>query len=244
MKIDVYTTPAEVSETALQGNGVVVMDILRAGTTICQALRSGCKEIIPVASIEQAIDLAGNLIKDKTLLCGERNGIIIPGFNLGNSPFEYTSERVAGKSLIFTTTNGTVALDKAKRAREVVIGGFVNFLSILEFMKRWESDISLLCAGDKGRLSLEDSVCAGMFVWHLKRYFGKDVHLTDSARAVEILYGKFKNKLGELVSTTAHGLYLRSIKFEEDVKLCAQIDALPIIPIYRKNKVVRYEEAK
>jgi len=195
VQIDVYITPAELADSALHNHGVIVIDILRAGTTMCQALKSGCKEIIPVATIEQAMNIAGNLFRDNTMLCGEREGKIIKGFDLGNSPFEYTPERVKGKSLVMSTTNGTVALDKSRRARHVVMGAFVNFTSVVDAVKTWGTDIAIVCSGRNGRMSLEDTVAAGMFVKRIKEACPAYTKETDTAAAAVILYDTYSASL-------------------------------------------------
>ena len=110
MRVEVFFTPHQVDEMYLRDRIVVVIDVLRASTTIAMALRNGAKEIIPVATVESAMKIVGNLFGDVTLLGGERNGKMIEGFNLGNSPLEYIEERVRGKSIIFSTTNGSQAM--------------------------------------------------------------------------------------------------------------------------------------
>ncbi len=238
MHIDVYVTPVGVTDMALQNYGVIVIDILRAGTTMCQALKSGCREIVPVATIEHAMNIAGNLFRDNTLLCGEREGRLIRGFDLGNSPFEYTPERVKGKSLIMTTTNGTVALDKARRARHVIMGAFVNFSAVINTVRTWGCNVTILCSGRNGRMSLEDMVAAGMFVTRIKEACPEYTEETDTAAAAVILYQKFAASLENLVRNTVHGKYLESIEFGKDVVFCAQIDTIPVVPTLKDASVI------
>lgn len=242
MHIDLYITPVGVKEMSLQDKGVIVVDILRAGTTICRALLSGCKEIVPVETVEQAMALAGSLFRDTILLCGEREGKIVPGFDLGNSPMEYTAKRVKNQSLIFTTSNGTAALVKAQRAGRVVIGGFVNCSNIINTLVKWERDIAILCSGSNGRMSLEDTVAGGMFVKRLVEHFGNKVTLTDTAHAAQILYEQFADSLVKMVKNTVHGKYLQSIDFAEDVEYCAKVDSLEIVPILINKTIVRLDE--
>ena len=121
MQVDVFFAPQHVEELALRDKTVVVIDVLRASSSIAVALFNGAKEIIPVPTVEAAMKIVGNLAGDVTLLGGERNGRMIEGFHLGNSPAEYAEERVRGKSIVFTSTNGSQAIAKAKYAREMIV---------------------------------------------------------------------------------------------------------------------------
>ena len=123
MKIEVCFTPAQVDESDLRDKNVVVIDILRASTTIIIALSNGAKEVVPVETIEGAVKIASGLFSETTLLCGERDGRTIEGFHLGNSPLEYNEEKVRGKTLVFTSTNGSLALIKGKNARNLIVLG-------------------------------------------------------------------------------------------------------------------------
>ena len=160
MRVELHFSPHLIDELALRDKSVVVIDVLRASTTIAAALSNGAKEIIPVATIEAAVKISGNLFGDVTLLGGERHGKAIPGFHLGNSPAEYSEERVRGKSIIFSTTNGALALAKARYARELLVCGFVNISTVVDFFRAQPHDFIILCSGNNGMLSMEDSVCA------------------------------------------------------------------------------------
>ena len=123
MRVDVFFTPHHLDEMGLREKRVVLIDVLRASTTIATALYNGAKEVIPVATVEAAMKIVGNLSGEVTLLGGERNGKMIDGFHLGNSPAEYTEQRVRGKSIVFTSTNGSQAFVKARYAKELVVCG-------------------------------------------------------------------------------------------------------------------------
>ena len=164
MKIDILFTPSNVDELHLRDKNVVVIDVLRASTTIVTALANGAKEIIPVASVESAVKISANLFGDVILLGGERNGKMIEGFHLGNSPQEYTEDVVKNKSIIFSTTNGSQAMVRSRYAKNLVIGCFVNVSKIVEFVHETGGDFTIICAGRNGAFCLEDTVCAGMIV--------------------------------------------------------------------------------
>jgi len=234
MKIDLCFSQSQLDEMQLREKHVIVVDVLRASTTVVAALFNGAREIIPVGSIESAVKISGSLFGDVTLRGGERNGKIIQGFNLGNSPLEYSEATVRGKSIIFCTTNGSVAMVKSRYARTMAVAGFVNISAIVEFVKSLQSDIFLLCAGRPpatGGFSLEDAVCAGMIVQRLAAEKSLSLELTDPSLAAQSLYKSYGRSLLKMLKNTDHGKYLMEIGFANDIKLCAQTDAMPIVPV-------------
>ena len=134
IRAEVHFTAFRLEELQLKDRNIVVLDVLRAGTSIATALHNGAKQIIPVNNIESAMKISGGLSTDVTLKAGERNAKMIEGFHLGNSPREFTPEAVKGKSIIFLTTNGTSAVVRGKHARNLVMGGFVNLSAIVGFL--------------------------------------------------------------------------------------------------------------
>lgn len=233
MKIDLCFSQSQLDEMQLRDKNVVVIDVLRSSTTVVAALKNGAREIIPVGSIESAVKISGSLFGDVTLRGGERNGKMIQGFNLGNSPLEYSEAMVRGKSIIFCTTNGSVAMVKSRYARKMAVGGFVNMTAVVEFVRSLQSDVLILCAGRPpmtGGFSLEDAVCAGMIIQRLTAEKSNDIELTDPSLAAQNLAKSFGRSILKMLKNTDHGRYLIEIGFEEDVKLCAQLDVLPIVP--------------
>jgi len=162
----VHLIPPLVPDGALRGGVVLVIDVLRASTMIVHALRAGCSSIIPCLEIEEAWRVAGSFPKGSVLLAGERDGISIEGFDLGNSPSECTPELCDGKTVVFTTTNGTRALQACLEARAVVIGALVNFEATCARLEGESGSLHLLCAGTDGQISYEDTLVAGAFVKH------------------------------------------------------------------------------
>src|SRR3989339_400165 len=155
-----YTPPTPGAAGGLAGATVVVIDVLRASTTIIHALNAGAAEIIPCGEVEQARALAADFPREEVVLGGERGGLPIDGFDLGNSPSEYTPDRVAGRTIVFTTTNGTRAMMRCRKAGRVLIGAFVNASAVAEQLVGCER-ISLLCAGTEGEYSRDDILMAG-----------------------------------------------------------------------------------
>lgn len=248
MRIDVCFDPFELDELELRGKNIVVIDVLRSSTTIAVALNNGAREIIPVESIENAVKISGSLFGDVTLRGGERNGKTIQGFNLGNSPLEYTEATVKGKSIIFCTTNGSVAMYKSRFAQNLAIGSFVNISTVIDFIKEMQTDVLILCAGRANAVSnfsLEDTVCAGMIVHKLAAAKDLSLELTDSSLASQALYKTYGKSLLKMMKNTEHGKYLTEIGFIEDIKVAAAIDSYPVLPVLNGNVIkLRREEPK
>lgn len=238
MQLDVLFSVLEVDEMQMRDKNIVVIDILRSSTTIAYALANGAREIIPVATIENASKMSGSVFGDATIRGGERNGKIIQGFNLGNSPLEYSEENVKGKTIIFCTTNGTVALVKSRHARNLVVGGFVNLTTTIEFVKEKNEDFVFLCAGRGSALSgfsLEDTICAGMMIHKLIEEENCDIILTDSALAAKHMYKGMGRSIPKILKNSEHGKYLIEIGFKEDIKICGNIDSVPVLPTWIGN---------
>ncbi|WP_188396529.1 2-phosphosulfolactate phosphatase [Sporomusa sp. GT1] len=231
MNIDICFTPNDFDDEKYSKYSAVVIDVLRATTSIATACANGCKELIPVRTVAEANKLKAN--NPDILLAGEREGLLIPGFNLGNSPFEYTREQVASKTIVMTTTNGTLALTKASAAQKVYAMAFVNAAAITSALQQQQDDVVIVCAGSEGRFSLEDTLCAGL----LAERFSKTAKLSDTALAAQAMYRDFAAELLPRVAESSHASYLRSIGFEQDVMLCLQQDTLSVIPVFENGTI-------
>jgi 2-phosphosulfolactate phosphatase len=240
MRIDCHFTPSPVDELALRERTVVVIDVLRASSTIITALANGAREVIPASTVEAAMKIAGNLGPDQALLGGERNGRTIPGFDLGNSPAEYVASRVQGKSIIFSSTNGSQAMVKARYAAELVIGAFLNMAEVAAFVRERSKDFVVLCSGRNGGFSLEDTVCAGMLIARVAEEL--DPVLSDSAVAAMSLYRSLGRGILKMMRGSDHGRYLEEIGFGGDIRYCAGVDTLPVVPLLEGN-VLRLRRA-
>jgi len=237
MKIDLYFTPNEITEDRLKDHLAVVVDVLRASTTICAALAAFAKEVVPAASIADAIQLASQLSRDSILLCGEREGKLIEGFDLGNSPFQYTSAVVKGKTLIFGSTNGSPTIVKTRQASRTLVSGFVNLGVVVHALSRIEMPISILCAGKLSQFAIEDAVCAGMILDEVKRRVGVELELNDAAMSAIVLAERYRDSIPDLVAQSHHGKYLAEIGMERDLPFCADLNRLPLLPTYSEGKI-------
>ena len=230
MRVELHFTPHKADELSLRETTVVVIDVLRASTTIAAALRNGAKEIIPVTSVERAVKISGSLFGDYVLRGGERQGKMIDGFNLGNSPLEYTEEKVKGKSIIFSTTNGSHAIDKARYAGSLVVCGFVNMATVVNSLKQNKRDLAIICAGTNGMFAIEDAVCGGMLVHRLSQDKSLDLELSDGAVGALALHKTFGKGIPKMIKNSEHGKYLAGIGFEDDLDVCAAVDTIPVLP--------------
>lgn len=201
---------------------VVVIDVLRASTTIVAALLAGAREVIPVDDVEQAVLSAGQLGKERILLTGERQGLKINGFDLGNSPLDYTPERVSGKTILMTTTNGTRAFRAVSTAHTVVCGTLLNAAGIAEFCQELNMDVTLLCAGTHGRFSMDDAIAAGGIV-DAFRNRGIAFQTDDSTETAYELFDLRRTDLRAALEATGHGKRLMELGFADDVAFCAQL---------------------
>ena len=244
LKIIVYFSHHEVdSDLNLKDKNVVIIDVLRTSTTMITGLANGAKEIIPTESIAAA-GIIGRNSQGQALLCGEKNGKLIEGFNLGNSVKEYSEENVKGKSLIFSSTNGTPALIKSKFARNCVVLGFVNISRVVKYLNSLGEDSIVLCAGKAEEFSLEDTVCAGMLISLLtsKQIAKHQYELSDSAVGAAKLYLSYKKDLLKMMHDSEHGKYLVSLGFGQDLVDCSMVDVYDILPVQR-NGVIKSIEA-
>jgi 2-phosphosulfolactate phosphatase len=234
MKIDVLYSPVQADELFFTGKTTVVIDVLRASSTIITALTNGAKEVVPVGTVEFAVKVSGGIFGGQTLLGGERNTKKIEGFALGNSPSEYTTEIVSGKSIVFYSTNGSRAIVKAKYSTNLFICSFNNLKALAKHIKKLNEDVVVLCAGNNNFFSLEDSVCAGMLTSELIAG-NKTFELTDASTSALTLFKSFGKNIFKLLSETDHGQLLINNGFEDDLKACSELDSTDVIPFYAGN---------
>lgn len=240
MHIAVSLSPGtRARDIAQLGNALgcyVVIDVLRASTVICTALSNGAKEIIPFADVEAARSQHAK-VASSSLLCGEREGVKIPGFDLGNSPAEYTRESVSGKSLYYASTNGSVALAQSPRGVETVVAGLVNLTAAAEQIDKTGLTTLIVCSGREGGFSLEDAVCAGALIARLWEVSEHAEPATDSAYAAQAIWDRYKDDPTMALWQSDHGKYLISLGFGSDLATCADVDGLPVVPILRDGRL-------
>ncbi|MBX7167230.1 MAG: 2-phosphosulfolactate phosphatase [Pirellulales bacterium] len=227
--IYVHLLPSLVTPQALAGDAVVVIDVLRATTTMLGALAGGATEIIPCLTIDDARAAAASR-GGNVLLGGERGGVRIDGFDLGNSPAEYSPERVGGRNVVFTTTNGTRALLAASRARTVLLGAFTNRSAVVEHL-RHEPVVHLLCAGTDGHVTAEDTLLAGALATGWIEH-APLVRLNDEAQLAAAAWSDALRRgtpLEELLRRSRGGLNLLELGYDDDLTACAAVDAVGLL---------------
>jgi 2-phosphosulfolactate phosphatase len=246
VRADAWLGVADLTPTDVAGRVVAVVDVLRASTTIAAALAHGARAVIPCASTEDASLRAKTLSRADILLAGEQRMRPIPGFDLGNSPADYTAETVAGKTIVFTTTNGTPALlgVHSAGAADVVVAAYANFSAILVLLRaalRGGTDIGILCAGHNGRFALEDAACAGSFLRELAEGVPDVLH-NDAALAclaVERRYAAAGAATPTAIEASEHGRALAQEGFTGDLAVCATRDIFPVVPIYQDRQITK-----
>ncbi|MFN1835624.1 2-phosphosulfolactate phosphatase [Balneola sp. MJW-20] len=227
--IDVYYSIHGFQEEDLRGKTAVVIDVLRASSSIVTALSRGAKRIIPVADMEEAVKIASPMDSRDYLLCGEKDGNKIEGYHLGNSPLEYVPDVIGNKTLIFNTTNGTKAIRKASLANQVYVGAFLNQQSILNAINEHDDEVVLICSGWRGRLSLEDALFAGSLVHHLSNGVMSD-QLKDSAKIAFGLFERFGQDLEKTIGESDHAKRLAKLVPEGDIPFCCKVDEFDTLP--------------
>ncbi len=240
--IQIYNLPKFADPEELAGGTAVVIDVLRAATTIVYALQAGAKTVIPCREIDEARSIASRFPPNEKILGGERGGMPIEGFDVGNSPEEYTPERVRGKTIVFTTTNGTQALLHAKMAKQIWLGAFVNATAVVRHLVGQET-VHLLCAGTDGQSSDDDILLAGMLAEKLQRQGGMQYKLNDQGIAacelwrhtLEIIQAQMTEPpepepLAKILRHSLGGQNLVSLGLDRDILAAARIDRFAIVP--------------
>jgi 2-phosphosulfolactate phosphatase len=240
--LEVVFTPEEIKNRRLSDKLIVVIDVLRASSTIVTALAYGCRGLVPILSPEQAKEKAQQFKKEEVLLGGEREGRKIKGFDLGNSPREYQKEIVEDRMIIFSTTNGVKTLERVRGAFRIIIASFLNLQATFNYCSKFQGDILLACAGKEGYFSLEDTVCAGMLINSLRDIYSDTCQEVDANLTAQVLYKKFGNNILEMLRKSQHGRYLESIGLRKDLEFCSQLDIFNIVPIFRDGLISLNEE--
>ncbi len=242
MNVEVFLTSSNVGEDDVRGRTVVVIDVLRACSTIAAALENGARAVVPVQDMAQAGRIAQNLDPDVYLLGGERGGKKIDGYHLGNSPREYTRERVQGRDVIFNTTNGTRALARARGAQHLLAGSFLNARRVVEAVRAFGRDAVIVCAGQDDRISLEDTLCAGLLLYRL--WDGEEPErVTDTAHIAYTQYLHDREDTAAALRRCDNARRLVTLGLEDDIEYCLQIDRLPVLPYYKDNRLVLRQDA-
>lgn len=244
MKVFVYHTPEQVPAGALPDCAIAV-DVLRATTTIATALAAGAEAVQTFSDLNQLIQTSDAWPADQRILIGERSGKTVEGFDLGNSPFDCTRERVQDCRIFMSTTNGTRALERITAANTVLAAALVNRGSVVQYLQAQQPpQIWVVGSGWEGSFSLEDTVCAGAIAHSLQLVTQmpvEDLAGNDETIAAIALYRHYQDDLVTLMQHATHGQRLLKLDRHEDLKYCAQTDILEVLPIQREGCLVQYK---
>lgn len=231
--VRVYALPEEIPPGELEGSIAVVIDVLRASTTIVHALAAGAKWVVPFGDVEAAKMFAADQAAGTVVLGGERRGVMIDGFHLGNSPESYTPESVGGKIVAFTTTNGTRALFRSEESDRIIIGSFVNLAAVVDVLSKDIRPVNLICAGTDGRITSEDLLCAGTIAAELRSRAGSMLNVDEATdAAVELLDTAGASAIEVLAALRESngGRNLIELGYDSDIERSATRDLFPIAP--------------
>ena len=233
-QVEVCFSPLLFEEFAKPNSIVVVVDVFRATSAIVTAFQHGAKSFIPVSTIEEAKELAAQGF----LAGGERNGEVVEGFEFGNSPFSYMNDKIIGREIALTTTNGTRAINIASDAADtLLIGSFLNLQALADYIQKQEKDVIIFCAGWKNRFNMEDSLFAGALT-NLLLNSGKFYSDCDSANASSLVYRTGRKNLMTFLKSCSHRKRLSHLNLEKDVEYCLQRDTTDVIPVLKDGKLV------
>lgn len=240
MTLDVVFTPLGLTSGDVAGRTVVVVDVLRATTTICAALHHGARAVVVATDIEDASRLAHTLDTSDVLLAGERHCKPILGFQLGNSPDEMRPDVVQGKTLVMTTTNGTRALLATGGARDVIVASAVNLTAAgaaAAAAMEEHGDLTILCAGREQGFGMDDAYLAGRLV--VEALGGRRTRkgLNDAALVAVDLVRRYGNRTHRVLALSHAGRDLAALGLGADVVAAAAVDAHPVVPRYRDRRI-------
>lgn len=236
-KIEVCYSPALYPYYRNDEAIVVVADILRATTAICAAFENGVRHVVPVAGLEEAREWK----KKGFLVAAERDGIVLDFADFGNSPFNFTPERVKDATIVYSTTNGTQAIRTAAEARHVVIGAFVNLSALSEWLISKDSDVLVFCAGWKNRYNLEDSLFAGALADTLIRGGRYDTNCDATVTSIE-LWELARKDLPGYMEKAAHRHRLKKLGLDDIMPYCTTPDSTRVIPLLKDHLLVEHRE--
>lgn len=229
--VQVCLSPALVDTYSVKDSVVVVIDILRATTCICAALDSGVEYIVPVQTVEECLSY-----RSQGYLCAaERDGKMVEGMDMGNSPESYVHPAMRGRRIAFTTTNGTQAIHAALGAKEIVVGSFSNQTVLVEWLRNQQQNVLLLCSGWKNRVNLEDTSFAGAVVDALEPDFSVN---DDAAVIARSLFHEVRKSKRSYMLYSAHYERITDLNLQRDVKYSLRQDSHPVLPIYHDGKLV------
>lgn len=237
MKIDIIISADDIQESKIKNKNVVVIDMLRATTVITTAFMNGCREVIPYLTVDEALNKGKTLSRDSYVLGGERKAVKIEGFDLCNSPLEYTKDIVNDKTVIITTTNGTRTLTECTAAKRIFVGAMINGKAVGEKLIELGDDVCIVNAGTNGEFSMDDFICSGYIINEILKLSEK-VDLTDIAKTANYIYESNPSIEGFIHIARHYGV-MKDLGLMEDIHYAMQKDITEIVPEYKDGRILK-----
>ena len=236
MKIDIIISVDDIIESKLENKIAVVIDMFRATSVIVTALNNGCEEVIPFLTIEETLESSEELNREEYMLGGERRAVKIDGFDLSNSPLEYTKEVVEDKKVLITTTNGTRTLTKSNSAKRIIIAAMINAKAVADKLLEINEDVVIINAGTNGNFSMDDYICSGYIINEMLKV-DNQIELTDISKTANMIYEN-NSDIISYVKEATHYSVMKSLELDNDIEYCIKKSIVNNVPEYKDGKIV------
>lgn len=236
MKIDIIISADDIIESKLENKIAVVIDMFRATSVIVTALNNGCEEVIPFLTIEETLESSEELKREEYILGGERRAVKIDGFDLSNSPLEYTKEVVENKKVLITTTNGTRTLTKSNSAKRIIIAAMINAKAVADKLLEINEDVVIINAGTNGNFSMDDYICSGYIINEMLKV-DNQIELTDISKTANMIYEN-NSDIISYVKEATHYSVMKSLELDNDIEYCIKKSIVNNVPEYKDGKIV------
>ncbi|APF23337.1 2-phosphosulfolactate phosphatase family protein [Clostridium butyricum] len=236
MKIDIIISADDIIESKLENKIAVVIDMFRATSVIVTALNNGCEEVIPFLTIEETLESSEELNREEYILGGERRAVKIDGFDLSNSPLEYTKEVVEDKKVLITTTNGTRTLTKSNSAKRIIIAAMINAKAVADKLLEINEDVVIINAGTNGNFSMDDYICSGYIINEILKV-DNNIELTDISKTANMIYEN-NSDIISYVKEATHYSVMKSLELDNDIEYCMKKSIVNNVPEYKDGKIV------
>lgn len=236
MKIDIIISADDIIESKLENKIAVVIDMFRATSVIVTALNNGCEEVIPFLTIEETLESSEELNREEYILGGERRAVKIDGFDLSNSPLEYTKEVVENKKVLITTTNGTRTLTKSNSAKRIIIAAMINAKAVADKLLEINEDVVIINAGTNGNFSMDDYICSGYIINEMLKV-DNNIELTDISKTANMIYEN-NSDIISYVKEATHYSVMKLLEIDNDIEYCIKKSIVNNVPEYKDGKIV------
>ena len=233
MKIDLIISADDIKEEKIKDKSIVVIDMLRATTVIITAMSNGAKRVVPFLTVEEAVAYSSS-DREQFILGGERRALKIENFDLSNSPLEYTENVVKDKDVVITTTNGTRTIKGCEKAKDLIIGAFINAKAVVNKLIELNNEVVFVNAGTNGQFSMDDFICAGYMIHLLSSQ--KQLDMTDIAFTAKNIYESHTDIIS-FIKDARHFNVIRTLGLEKDLEYCLKKDIINLVPIYKNGEI-------